>query len=46
MIIEEIQEILLIYLKMKSKNMSKKFILKTQIWLNVYNVLKQITVMK
>lgn len=46
MIIEEIQGNIANLSQDEKQNMSKKFILKTQIWLNVYNVLKQITVMK
>ena len=46
MIIEEIQGNIANLSQDEKQNMLKKFILKTQIWLNVYNVLKQITVMK
>ncbi len=46
MIIEEIQGNIANLSQDEKQNMLKKSILKTQIWLNVYNVLKQITVMK
>ena len=38
MIIEEIQGNIANLSQDEKQNMSKKFILKTQIWLNVYNV--------
>ena len=46
MIIEEIQGNIANLSQDEKQKHVEKFILKTQIWLNVYNVLKQITVMK